>query len=241
MVVGARICPQCGTRVDERRARASPYCLSCGAHLGTAPPVGFGKKAGGGSSLPWILGGIAAFVGLGVVAVVVLLVAVAEGDPAPLAAVSTDAAAQLPPVLEPAPTAPAAPKPAPTVKAGVPAPRAPTAAPPPTVVGPVTPTASPTPAPTPAPATLGAFPRARATNELDRVTTSLGSCKSSGGPTGAGSIRVDFEPDGRIATLLRKPFAGTPTGSCIAGRFGAIRIGKFDGATQAIERTFTLD
>jgi hypothetical protein len=237
MVVGARICPQCGTRVDERRARASPYCLSCGAPLGTAPPVGFGKKAGGGSSLPWILGGIAAFVGLGVVAVVVLLVAVAEGEPAPLPAVATDAAAQLPPVLEPAPTTPAPPKPAPTVKVspGVPTPRAPTAAPPPATVVPVAPTASPTPA------TLGVFPRARATNELDRVTSSLGSCRSSGGPTGAGSIRVDFEPDGRIATRLRKPFAGTSTGSCIAGRFGAIRIGKFEGATQAIERTFTLD
>jgi hypothetical protein len=175
------------------------------------------------------------------VAVVVLLVAVAEGEPAPQPVVTTDAAAQLPPVLEPAPTAVAtSAKPPATAKApALPTPRAPTAAPAPTFVTPAPPTTSPIPAPTPT--TLGAFPRARATNEMDRVTSSLGSCKTSGGPTGAGSIRVDFEPDGRVATLLRKPFAGTSTGSCIAGRFGAIRIGKFEGSTQLIERTFTVD
>ncbi|MBF5066913.1 hypothetical protein G6O45_27260, partial [Salmonella enterica subsp. enterica serovar Istanbul] len=46
--------------VDERRAKASPYCLSCGAPLGTPPPTTFaGKPPGGASSaLPWILGAI---------------------------------------------------------------------------------------------------------------------------------------------------------------------------------------
>jgi hypothetical protein len=241
MLHGARICPQCRTRVDERRARTSPYCLSCGAALGTAGTTGFGKKAGGGSALPWILGGIGAVLLLGFVGVIVMIVAVAESPPdLPPVAAFDGAATPLPTNLEPppsatvpakAPTAPktAAPRPTPTPVS--------TPAPTPTFAFP-----TPTPPSTPTnPPTLGAFPRARATNELERVTASLASCKTASGPTGSGSIRVDFEPDGRVGTLLRKPFAGTTTGSCVSSRFLAIKIGKFDGTTQQVERTFTID
>src|SRR6516162_2933423 len=31
--LGARLCQRCGTRVDERRGKFSPYCLSCGQPL----------------------------------------------------------------------------------------------------------------------------------------------------------------------------------------------------------------
>src|SRR5690349_9407113 len=58
--LGARLCPRCGTRVDERRGKFSPYCLSCGQPLnndrqsmttyaGAAP-----QKAS--SALPWVIG-----------------------------------------------------------------------------------------------------------------------------------------------------------------------------------------
>jgi hypothetical protein len=227
--MAARICPQCRTRVDERRAKTSPYCLSCGSPLGTPPPIGFGKPAKG-SALPWILGGIGVVVllGFGVVVFIIIAVANAEPDP-PVRGVDPDSG----PLLE-APTATAAVsgKPPGTVKA--------TAAPPTVTAVRPPPTFNP-PTPAPTPTVLGAFPRARATNELDRVTAGLASCKRAGDPTGSGSIRVDFEPDGRVGTLLARPFSGTSTGSCVSSRFLAIKIGQFTGTTQQIQRTFTID
>jgi hypothetical protein len=97
------------------------------------------------------------------------------------------------------------------------------------------------PIPTPPPtAALGPFPRAKAQNEVDRVGGTLASCTRAAGPFGAGSIRVDFEPDGRVGTVTRPPFAGTPEGSCISARFLAIRIGPFLGTTQSIEHPFIM-
>ena len=234
--MAARICPQCRTRVDERRAKTSPYCLSCGAPLGTPNATGFGKPSGKSSALPWILGGIGVFLLLGFGAVVLVIIALANSEPEKKPVASEDPTANEPrvelptavptigsvvPSAKPAATATLAIKPPPTTTATTPRPT-------------VTP-----PQPT-APVVLGAFPRARATNELDRVTAGLASCKRAGDPAGSGSIRVDFEPDGRVGTLLQKPFAGTPTGSCVSSRFLAIKIGAFTGSTQQIPRTFTI-
>jgi hypothetical protein len=231
--MAARICPQCRTRVDERRARTSPYCLSCGAPLGTPPPTGFGKLPAKGSALPWILGGIGIVLVLGFGAVVLIVIAVANAKPKPKP-VATEAPSgprlEVPTAI--VATASASAKPSGTVKPTATSTIA-------TIRPPSTVTTPPTPTPT-APIVLGAFPRARATNELDRVTAGLASCKRAGDPTGSGSIRVDFEPDGRVGTLLEKPFSGTPTGSCIASRFLAIRIGQFTGTTQQIQRTFAI-
>lgn len=230
--MAARICPQCRTRVDERRAKTSPYCLSCGSPLGGPSPSNFGKPPSKGSALPWILGGIGIVVLLGFGAVVLLIIAVANAGPEPPVVTGVDPESG--PLLE-------VPSAASTVSAKSSAPRLPTAPAPPTVVRPPpTVVAIPTPPQPSAPTVLGAFPRARATNELDRVSAGLASCKRAGDPTGSGSIRVDFEPDGRVGTLLQKPFAGTPTGSCVAARFLAIRIGQFSGTTQSIQRTFTI-
>jgi len=88
--------------------------------------------------------------------------------------------------------------------------------------------------------TLGAFPRAKAQIEVDRVAAGVQSCHKAGDPTGRGSIRVDFEPDGRTGTVHRPPFATTTMGSCISARFLAIKVGKFEGTTQSIEKTYTI-
>ncbi|HSO33349.1 MAG TPA: hypothetical protein VLT33_12535 [Labilithrix sp.] len=230
--MAARICPQCRTRVDERRAQGSPYCLSCGAPLGTPPPTGFGKPPVKGSALPWILGGVGVVLLLGIGGVVVVVIAVANA--APDKPVPTpDDPTSVPNLEVPTATAsvPSA-KPIVTATAKVVS-TAPTAPRPPVTVVVPPPSAS-------TPTVLGAFPRARATNELDRITAGLASCKRAGDPTGSGSIRVDFEPDGRVGTLLQRPFAGTPTGSCVSARFLTIRIGAFNGTTQQIQRTFTI-
>lgn len=91
--------------MDERRAKSSPYCLSCGSPLGTPPPAGFGKQAAKGSALPWILGGIGVFLFLGIGAVIVLIVLLSDADPdptpvpAPISAASTGPRLELPPVI----------------------------------------------------------------------------------------------------------------------------------------------
>jgi hypothetical protein len=244
--MAARICPRCSTRVDERRARTSPFCLSCGAPLGPAPSgpsatfAGKAPGAGGGSALPWILGGIAAVVLLGFGAVVIILVA-AAGDSEPVAA--EPAVTATPPRIETAdaavasasPSAKVGSVPVPTVRTTRPAPTVtpfpvPTPPPPPTVTAPPTSTVT----------TLGPFPRSRAQGEVDRIGFGLSTCKSSAGPFGAGTMRIDFEPDGRVTTLTRPPFAGTSVGSCISARFRTIKIGPFLGSTQSIEKAFII-
>ena len=89
-------------------------------------------------------------------------------------------------------------------------------------------------------AVLGPFPRAKAQGEVDRIGFGLASCKSSAGPFGAGTMRIDFEPDGRVGTVTRPPFAGTSVGTCISARFRTIRIGPFTGSTQSIEKAFII-
>jgi hypothetical protein len=234
--MAARICPQCRTRVDERRAAGSPYCLSCGAPLGTPPPAGFGKQPAKGSALPWILGGIGLFLLVAIGGVVVLVIAVANAEPEKRTPAPDDPTSV--PNVEVPTAIPTLPSARPVASAGKVTGTAPTVTvvrPPPTV-----PTVVPPPPSATAPIVLGAFPRARAQNEVDRVAGTLGSCKRAGDPTGSGSIRVDFEPDGRVGTLLQRPFAGTPTGSCISAKFLGIKIGAFTGTTQPITKTFTI-
>ena len=231
--MAARICPQCRTRVDERRAAGSPYCLSCGAPLGTPPPAGFGKPPAKGSALPWILGGVGLFMVLGIGGVVLFLIAVANAAPEKPTPTPDDPTSvpnlEVPTAIATVPTA------KPPASAGKIAGTAPTV----TVVRPP-PTVTPPPTASTSAIVLGAFPRARAQNEVDRVANGLASCKRTGDPTGSGTIRVDFEPDGRVGTLLQRPFSGTSTGSCISARFLAIKIGAFTGTTQPITKTFTI-
>ncbi len=204
--------------------------------------------AGGSNPLPWILGAIGLVVLLGVGGVIALIAVVASNDePDP----PTSAAAANQPKVEAPPTATAVSTiGSPTSTIAVKAP-APTVRPPPTIVPTRTATA-PTPTPFPTPptpptgtntggnGTLAPFNRTKAQDDVDRVAAGLGSCKQSSGPFGAGSIRIDFEPDGRVGTVSRPPFAGTSVGACISSRFLAIRLGPFSGSTQNIEKAFII-
>jgi hypothetical protein len=236
--------------------------LRCGAPLGPPSPNDGGRSstfaskqpgAGTGSSLPWILGGIGLVVLLGlggVIALIVVLAGRAEPDPA-AATVATQPKVEAPPTAT-AITSAGTPASAGTVKAPIPTVRTtattrpttttpfPVPTPPPTT--PVTPTATATGTATNSGGTvaLAPFSRSKAQSEVDRVGAGLASCKRTAGPFGAGSIRVDFEPDGRVGTLSRPPFAGTAVGSCISARFLAIRIGPFLGSTQNIEKPFII-
>jgi hypothetical protein len=203
--------------------------------------------AGGSNPLPWILGAIGLVVLLGVGGVIALIAVVAsKDDPEP--PVSTTAANQ--PKVEAPPAATAVStfgSPSSTIAVKTPA----TVRPPPTIAPTRTataPTPSPFPTPTAPPTStngsssgaLAPFNRTKAQDDVDRVAAGLGSCKQSSGPFGAGSIRIDFEPDGRVGTLSRPPFAGTAVGACISSRFLAIRLGPFSGTTQNIEKAFII-
>lgn len=185
----------------------------------------------------------------GVIALVAVVASRAEPDP-PAATVAT------PPKVEVPSTATA------ITSAGTPATAGSVRTPIPTVRTTATtrPTTTPIPVPTPPPTAtvtptatatatatnsgsavaLAPFNRSKAQGEVDRVGAGLASCRRTAGPFGAGSIRVDFEPDGRVGTLSRPPFAGTAVGSCISARFLAIRIGPFLGSTQNIEKPFII-
>src|SRR4051794_39912939 len=82
--LGARLCPRCGTRVDERRGEVSPYCLSCGQPLNdrpsmaTAPPygapIGAMPPKPSSSAVPWVIALLCFFcllVGVGIAVVLV--------------------------------------------------------------------------------------------------------------------------------------------------------------------------
>jgi hypothetical protein len=226
-----RLCPRCGTPVDERRARGLPYCLQCGAPLGSgfgmkAANVGEPARAGGTSPLVWILLGGGIFivvVGLGVVAFLVLVV---RSAPEPTAIAAADDAGPVVNLENKDEDAGTAPKPKPK----------PTGTPAPTVA-----VTAPTSTSTVSVSTKPPFNRSRANSEVDRVIAGAQSCHRTGDPTGTGSIRVDFEPDGRVGTLSRPPFGTTATGACISARMRAINIGPFDGTrAQSVEATFII-
>jgi hypothetical protein len=196
--------------------------------------------------LPWILGGVGLLCLLGLGGVVAIVaVASADKEEARAAPVLATAGPKLetrtPAVI--ADAAPAVKPPPPIVRtpgsastvsvvrtAATSAPVPPPPPPPPSVTVPPPDAAPP----------VGPFPRNEAQAQVDRVAGGLASCKRAGGPFGAGSIRIDFEPDGRVGTVSRAPFAGTPVGTCVAARFLSIRIGKFAGSTQRIEKTFII-
>lgn len=198
---------------------------------------GFGMQAAqpqpkASSPLLWILlgGGIFAFLGIaGVVGF--LVVASSSAAPTPVATSDDDGGANvnLENKDDDAGAGPGKPKPKPTSAS------APTT----TAIGGIAPTSTSTT--TTSTSSKPPFPRSRASSEVDRVIAGAQSCHRTGDPTGTGSIRVDFEPDGRVGTLTRAPFGTTVTGSCISARMRAINIGPFQGTrAESIEATFII-
>jgi hypothetical protein len=188
-------------------------------------PVPARPAAKGTSPIVWILlgGGLVAFLGIAILGVIfALAVKPSPEQPAAVAAADPDAGPNLEskdPVDAATPEGSASAKKTPPTKIAGTSPAVP-----PTVTS-----------------TRTAFPRSRANAEVDRVLQTAQSCHVRGDPTGTGSIRVDFEPDGRVSTLTRPPFAGTVTGSCVAARMRSIRIGPFDETrAESIEATFIV-
>lgn len=69
----------------------------------------------------------------------------------------------------------------------------------------------------------------------------LSSCRAAGGPTGSGKATLTFANTGQIVgTRFSAPYEGTPTGACIARKFGSVRVPPFNGPSVALPMTFSL-
>jgi hypothetical protein len=71
---------------------------------------------------------------------------------------------------------------------------------------------------------LGAIVRTLADAQLD-----LEACKTPSGPRGAGRVIVTFAATGAAtkADVVSAPYAGTPTGACVAARFRKVKVPDF--------------
>lgn len=119
---------------------------------------------------------------------------------------------------EPKPKAEAAPKPEPAVPA------------------------EPAPAPTTPSEPAGPFDRAAAAASLTASAGQASACRKEGDPSGVASVVVTFAPSGRVtsATIGGPPFAGTPTGSCIAAALRKTRVPAFDGDRVTVSKTVVI-
>jgi hypothetical protein len=106
-------------------------------------------------------------------------------------------------------------------------------------------TAEPPPAKTAeAPAASGKeFDRNAAMSALGAAAGAARGCKKPDGPTGSGKVKVIFAPSGNVtsATVEGGPFAGTPTGGCVASAFRGAHVPSFDGSSVAVSKSFSIN
>lgn len=100
------------------------------------------------------------------------------------------------------------------------------------------PAAEPTPPAEPA----GPFDKAAAAAALNTGASQASVCRKEGDPSGVASVVVTFAPSGRVtsANISGPPFAGTPTGGCIASALRKTRIPAFDGERVTVSKTVVI-
>ena len=83
------------------------------------------------------------------------------------------------------------------------------------------------------------FDRAAAARALG---ISMASCKRAGGPSGAGHVKVTFQPNGSVSAVeVDPPYSNTATGTCVAQRYRGTSVPPFAGAPLAVGKTFTIE
>jgi predicted Zn finger-like uncharacterized protein len=88
----------------------------------------------------------------------------------------------------------------------------------------------------------GQFSTSAAKAALSSAAVQAQSCASKGGPTGKGKVQVTFVPSGRVtsANVVSGPFGGTTVGGCVARKFRAAKVPKFQGAPVTVAKSFTI-
>ena len=83
------------------------------------------------------------------------------------------------------------------------------------------------------------FDRAAA---LHALGIDVASCKRGASPSGAGHVKVTFQPSGAVSSVeVDAPYAGTATGSCVAQRFRTATVPAFAGAPLSVGKTFMIE
>jgi hypothetical protein len=71
---------------------------------------------------------------------------------------------------------------------------------------------------------------------------SVASCRRGDAPSGAGHVKVTFQPSGNASAVeVDAPYAGTATGSCIAQRFRGASVPPFAGAPLSVGKSFVIE
>jgi len=88
----------------------------------------------------------------------------------------------------------------------------------------------------------GPFDRAAAAAALSSTAAQASSCRKDGDPSGVASVVITFAPSGRVtsATISGPPFAGTPTGGCIAAALRKARVPPFEGDRVTVSKTIVI-
>lgn len=88
----------------------------------------------------------------------------------------------------------------------------------------------------------GPFDRAAAAAALTSAASAASTCRKDGDPSGTASVVITFAPSGRVtsANIGGPPFAGTPTGGCIAAALRKARVPPFEGDRVTVSKTIVV-
>jgi len=86
------------------------------------------------------------------------------------------------------------------------------------------------------------FDRNAAVTALNAAAASASSCRRGSDPSGVATVVVTFSPSGRVtnANVSGPPFAGTPTGGCIAATMRRARVPPFSGANVTVSKRVVI-
>jgi len=95
----------------------------------------------------------------------------------------------------------------------------------------------------PAEASAPPFSRDAARQALLAASSTAASCGKAEGRSGTTSVRLTFTPSGRasVVQVAGAPFAGTPTGSCIAAAMRSARVPAFSGSAVTVTKNVKVD
>jgi eukaryotic-like serine/threonine-protein kinase len=83
--------------------------------------------------------------------------------------------------------------------------------------------------------------RGAAMAALGSAASAASACKRAGGPSGSGSVKVTFSPDGPAKSVtVSAPFAGTAVGQCVAGAFRGAHVPPFSGSSITLPKSFQI-
>lgn len=87
------------------------------------------------------------------------------------------------------------------------------------------------------------FSTSAAAQAIRQASALASRCRQSDDPSGVAVMNITFSSSGAVtsATVSGPPFAGTPTGSCIAEQFRKARVPAFSGKRVTMNKTVTIN